>query len=93
MLGFIGNIGTWELIIILLIAVIVIGPSKLPEAARSFGKALGEFRRATSGVKRGFEEAILLDQPAKPKPPRETVKAEAEVEVDEAAPENDDSKE
>ena len=91
MLGFIGNIGTWEIIIILLIAVIVIGPSKLPEAARSFGKAMGQFKRATSGVKREFEEAILLDPLTKPKPPSEPVKDE--VVVDESAAENDDSKE
>ena len=91
MLGFIGNIGTWEIIIILLIAVIVIGPSKLPDAARSFGKAMGEFKRATSGVKKEFEEAILKDPPAKPKSASEPIKEE--VVADGAAAENDDSKE
>ncbi|NLG33033.1 MAG: twin-arginine translocase TatA/TatE family subunit, partial [Syntrophomonadaceae bacterium] len=33
MLGFIGNIGPWELVLILLIALIVVGPGKLPEVA------------------------------------------------------------
>lgn len=90
MLGFIGNIGTWEIIIILLIAVIVIGPSKLPDAARSLGKAMGEFKRATSGVKKEFEEAILRDPPAKPKPPSEPVKEEV---VADGFAADDDSKE
>jgi len=67
MVGLIGNIGTWELILILLVAVIVVGPSKLPDVARSVGKAVGELRRATSGVKREFEEAILLNDPPKSK--------------------------
>lgn len=91
MAGFIGNIGTWELILILLIAVIVIGPSKLPDAARSIGKAVGEFRRATSGVKKEFEEAILMDAPGKSQKASEPIKEE--IVVDEAAPENNSDKE
>jgi sec-independent protein translocase protein TatA len=91
MVGFIGNIGTWELILILLVAVIVIGPSKLPDAARSLGKAVGEFRRATAGVKKEFEEAILLDAPAKTKSKSESVKEE--IEVEELAPENNSGNE
>jgi sec-independent protein translocase protein TatA len=87
MVGFIGNIGTWELILILLIAVIVIGPSKLPDAARSVGKAVGEFRRATSGVKKEFEEAILLDAPAKTNH-QSSEPVKEEIIADEAAPEN-----
>lgn len=67
MTGFIGNIGPWELMLILLIAVIVVGPGKLPDVARSAGKAMGEFRRATSGVKKEFEEAILLESKNEPK--------------------------
>ena len=66
MFGFIGNIGPWELIVIMLIALIVVGPSKLPEVARSMGKALNDFRRATSGVQREFEEALKYE-PAPPK--------------------------
>ena len=69
MVGLIGNIGIWELILILLVAVIVVGPSKLPEVARSVGKAVGELRRATSGIKREFEEAISLSDPPKPQRP------------------------
>lgn len=95
MVGFIGNIGTWELILILLVAVIVIGPSKLPDVARSLGKAMGELRRATSGVKREFEEAILLNDPPKPKVQSQPIKQESaeHTAVDESNPQNDSTEE
>jgi len=44
------GIGTPELIVILVVALIVLGPQRLPEVARLLGKGLGELRRATSGV-------------------------------------------
>ena len=40
------NIGFQELLIILAIALIVVGPSKLPALARSLGRGIGEFRKA-----------------------------------------------
>lgn len=61
MWGFIGNIGPWELVLILLVALIVVGPGKLPEVARSLGKAVNQFQKATSGVKREIEDVIRLD--------------------------------
>ncbi|UFS71815.1 TatA/E family twin arginine-targeting protein translocase [Geomonas sp. RF6] len=45
------GIGMPELIIIMVIALIVIGPQKLPELARSLGKGLAEFKRATEDFK------------------------------------------
>jgi len=41
-----GSIGMPELIIILVIALIIFGPRKLPELGRSLGRSIGEFRRA-----------------------------------------------
>jgi sec-independent protein translocase protein TatA len=43
------NIGPMELIIVLAIALIVLGPKKLPEAGRSIGKGLREFKDGLSG--------------------------------------------
>jgi sec-independent protein translocase protein TatB len=50
------NIGLPEMLIILAIALIVFGPNKLPELARSFGRAMREFRKATEEVKESFRE-------------------------------------
>jgi len=45
------GIGLPEMIIIMVIALIVIGPSKLPELARALGKGMAEFRKATQEIK------------------------------------------
>ncbi len=45
------GIGMPELIIIMVIALIIIGPSKLPDLARALGKGLAEFKKATSEIK------------------------------------------
>ena len=52
------GIGMPEMILILAVALIVIGPKKLPDLAKSLGKALGEFRKAT----RELKDAIALDE-------------------------------
>lgn len=45
------GIGMPELIVIMVIALIVLGPSKLPDLARSIGKGLAEFKKATQDIK------------------------------------------
>ena len=49
------GIGMPELIVILVIALIVIGPQKLPEIAKSLGKGLAEFKRASEDFQRNME--------------------------------------
>jgi sec-independent protein translocase protein TatA len=49
MLGFISAPGPMELVVILIIALIVLGPKRLPETARSIGKGMREMRDALSG--------------------------------------------
>src|SRR6185295_2839598 len=44
------GIGVPELVVILVIALIVLGPSRLPDVAKAVGKALAEFRKATSDI-------------------------------------------
>ncbi|MEN6461918.1 MAG: Sec-independent protein translocase protein TatB [Syntrophomonas sp.] len=66
MFGFLGNIGPWELVLILMIALIVVGPGKLPDVAKSLGKAVNEFKKSTSGVQKEFQNAIKFeDEPTK----------------------------
>ena len=50
------GIGMPEMIIILVIALIVIGPHKLPELAKSLGKGLAEFKKASEGFQRSVQE-------------------------------------
>jgi TatA/E family protein of Tat protein translocase len=52
------GIGTPELVVILIIALVVIGPKHLPEMARALGKGIGEFKKATSELK----ETINADE-------------------------------
>src|SRR5262245_44100134 len=54
------NIGPGELILILVIALVVLGPGKLPDVASSLGKSLREFRKAASDI----SDAGKLDAPA-----------------------------
>ncbi len=46
MFGLIGNFGPWELALILLIVLIIVGPGKLPQVGQSMGKAFQNFRKA-----------------------------------------------
>ena len=52
------NIGGGELLIIFLVALIVLGPTKLPDAARQVGKVMGEFRRLSAGFQSEMRQAM-----------------------------------
>ncbi len=52
------NVGGGEFLIILLVALVVLGPQKLPEAARQVGKMVGEFRRISAGFQREMQTAM-----------------------------------
>ena len=53
-----GPIGFQELILILVVALIIFGPRKLPELGRSLGKTLAEFRRASNEIKHSIEKEL-----------------------------------
>ena len=57
-----GSIGTMELVVILVIALIVFGPRKLPELGKSLGKSLGEFKRASNDLRNTLEDEIHVEE-------------------------------
>src|SRR5262245_30378561 len=69
------GIGMPELIVILVIALIVLGPKRLPEVARNLGKAMSEFKRQSSEIMDEFQAQARLDEDTerakrvKPTPP------------------------
>ena len=65
------GIGMTELLVILTIGLLVIGPKKLPELARSLAKGLAEFRRASTEMRREFLEVadeVRIDPPTQQTP-------------------------
>jgi len=52
------NIGAPELLLIFIIALIVLGPQKLPDLARTLGKVVGEFKKATDELKANLNKDI-----------------------------------
>lgn len=60
------GIGPTELVVILIIALLVIGPKKLPELARTLGAGFAEFRRATSDITEELDNArVMFEDEAK----------------------------
>ncbi len=55
------GIGMTEMLIILAVALIFLGPKKLPELAKSLGRAMGEFKRATADLKQSIESETDMD--------------------------------
>jgi TatA/E family protein of Tat protein translocase len=60
--GFLETLGTSELLVILVVALIVFGPRKLPEIGRTLGRSLGEFKRASEDFKRTWEQAADIER-------------------------------
>ena len=74
------GIGMPELVVILVVALIVLGPKRLPEVARSIGRAVGEFRRQSTEVMDEFQAQLDAEErgvktTATPPPPAKTPEA------------------
>ena len=64
------GIGAQELVLILVVALLVFGPKRLPDLARTLGRGLSEFRRASNDLRQNLQEAEHLaesgDSPGEP---------------------------
>jgi sec-independent protein translocase protein TatA len=78
-----GSIGMPELIIILVIALIIFGPRKLPELGRSLGRSIGEFKRASNELRSTLEEEIRIEEQ---RDQRDAIRAEQDSAVAAATP-------
>jgi len=56
------GIGMQELILIAIIALIVVGPKKLPDLAKTLGKGFSEFKKATEGITNELKETLKEDK-------------------------------
>jgi sec-independent protein translocase protein TatB len=52
------NLGGGELLVILLVALLVLGPAKLPSAAKQFGKVMADFRNMSAGFQKEMRDAM-----------------------------------
>jgi TatA/E family protein of Tat protein translocase len=62
-----GSLGLPEIAFIVLVALLIFGPKKLPELGRTVGRGMAEFRRATDELKRSINSELALDE--NPVPP------------------------
>jgi sec-independent protein translocase protein TatB len=70
-------LGTTELLVIAVVALVLFGPRKLPEIGRTVGKALGEFKRASDDFKRTWEYEVEIEK----RPPAPAVEGGAAEEA------------
>jgi sec-independent protein translocase protein TatA len=78
-----GSIGMPEMIIILVIALIIFGPRKLPELGRSLGKSINEFKKASNELRSTLEDEIRVEER---KEQQAKISAEQQSAIDAAAP-------
>jgi sec-independent protein translocase protein TatA len=57
-----GGLGMGEMFVIMVIALIIFGPRKLPEMGKTLGKAMGQFRRASEDFKRTWEQEVDIEK-------------------------------
>jgi sec-independent protein translocase protein TatA len=76
------GIGIWEILILLLVALLVFGPKRLPEMGRSLGRGMREFKDSISGIEKDEDRAELpparkddeaVTAPSAPQRERDTV--------------------
>ena len=80
------NIGPLELFVVFVVALIVIGPKKLPDLARALGRAIGEFKRATSELQANFD--LDLKPPKEPFTPPKRPRVSKNDKKEETEPNN-----
>ena len=71
-LAFLNNLSPWEIGLIFLLILLLFGAKRIPELARSLGKSIREFKKATRGIENEIREAVDEEEEAA-SPPKHTV--------------------
>ncbi len=80
------GLGTWEVLLILVVALVFLGPQKLPEIAKSLGKGVRQMRQAMDGLDREVRDAGRYEPPASDgRPPQVEASPEEDVAMHAAA--------
>ena len=79
-----GSIGMPEMLVILVIALLIFGPRKLPDLGKSLGRSLAEFKRASNDLRNTLEDEIRIEEqreqtPARAAPPPAPVATQAGI--------------
>ena len=64
------GIGGWEVLILVMIGLVVLGPKRLPQVANQLGSWIGQARRMTRAMRRQLEDELDVDDNFQPKSPR-----------------------
>jgi sec-independent protein translocase protein TatA len=64
-----GPLGFPEMLVILVVALIIFGPRKLPELGRSLGRSINEFKRASNELRNTLDDEIRAEERRNPPPP------------------------
>jgi sec-independent protein translocase protein TatA len=81
-----GNLGMSEILMILVIALIIFGPRKLPELGKSLGHSLAQFRKASDDFKRQWEEEVEVEKRKLDAPPAAEAARHAEMAAQDYSP-------
>lgn len=71
------DIGIWEISLILIIALIVVGPDRLPTLATTVGRWIGKIRRMAQSVQRDIDRSIALEDQAKIRAQLDSIRKDA----------------
>ncbi|OIP34332.1 MAG: twin arginine-targeting protein translocase TatB [Deltaproteobacteria bacterium CG2_30_66_27] len=81
------GIGFQEMLIILVVALIFFGPKRLPDLAKSLGKGIAEFKKASEEVRKGVEDAVKEESAEEAPTPPEDLSAYGKAPGSAPAPE------
>ena len=74
------KIGVWELVVVFIVALIVIGPDKFPEYARKLGEALRQFKKYSSEATKEIRESVVEPLQEAQKPLKEAMEPVSDLE-------------